>query len=376
MILKRLILLLVLSFAGLAHEMPRYVAAMLRVMPEARSLKLAARVPLEAMRDVEFPETAEGYLLVEKLEPQLKTIATTWVANAIQLKSDGVALPRPVVVSTRLALQSDRSFADFRQGDRTAFDSQARVVWKQLWLDVWMEIPVESAGKRVAIRPGLEGLGAEVVTAVEYAGRLFELRGDPGWVELEPGLWSSTRRFGVMGFQHILEGLDHVLFLVCVVLPMRDLWKLLGVVTAFAVGHSITLAAAVLGWGPQAQWFPPLVECLIAASILWLAIENIVGAGQRWALVAGFGLVHGFGFAFALGESMQFAGNHVAAALFAFNLGVEAGQVAVVGILWGAFRLFPLNRVWLIILSTLAGHTAWHWLLERWLTLERFWVSQ
>ena len=129
---------------------------------------------------------------------------------------------------------------------------------------------------------------------------------------------------------HILEGPDHLLFLACLVIPVRRLRALVLMATAFTVAHSITLLATAFGLGPQGLWFPPLVETLIAASILWMALANIFGASvhRRWMTAFVFGLVHGFGFAFALRESLQFAGSHVVSALLAFNVGIELGQIA------------------------------------------------
>ena len=79
------------------------------------------------------------------------------------------------------------------------------------------------------------------------------------------------------------------------------------------------------------MWFPPLIETLIAASIVYMAIENITGAHlqRRWVVTFAFGLVHGFGFSFALRESLQFAGSHLLTSLLAFNVGVELGQLLV-----------------------------------------------
>ena len=105
--------------------------------------------------------------------------------------------------------------------------------------------------------------------------------------------------------------------------------------TAFTVAHSITLIASAFDMAPSALWFPPLIETLIAASIVYMAIENITGAHlqRRWVVTFAFGLVHGFGFSFALRESLQFAGSHLLTSLLAFNLGVELGQVLVLVIM-------------------------------------------
>jgi hypothetical protein len=119
------------------------------------------------------------------------------------------------------------------------------------------------------------------------------------------------------------------------------------------------------------------VELLIAASIVAMALENVFGTSERrrWIAAFVFGLVHGFGFAFALGETLQFAGNHLATALLAFNIGVEFGQLALLIVLVPALnalrRVLP-ERALILVLSALMAHTAWHWMGERWAQLRQF----
>jgi hypothetical protein len=131
-------------------------------------------------------------------------------------------------------------------------------------------------------------------------------------------------------------------------------------------------------FGPTALWFPPLIETLIAVSILYMALENIVGSnlGRRWMITFGFGLVHGFGFSFALKQTLQFAGSHLLTSLLSFNVGVELGQVLVLVLLIPAlellFRRVVVERIGTIILSALVAHTAWHWMVERYTTLRQF----
>ena len=108
--------------------------------------------------------------------------------------------------------------------------------------------------------------------------RAFQFTGDPGLVRLDPRWHQAAWRFVRSGFAHILDGIDHLLFLLCLVLPLRRFWHLVGVVTAFTVAHSITLFCAAFGLAPSALWFPPLVETLIAASIVYMAIENAIGS--------------------------------------------------------------------------------------------------
>jgi hypothetical protein len=165
--------------------------------------------------------------------------------------------------------------------------------------------------------------------------------------------------------------MDHLLFILCLVIPFRRFRSLLVVVTSFTVAHSITLIAAALGFAPDALWFPPLIETLIALSIVFMAFENIVGPRleRRWLIAFVFGLVHGFGFSFALRESLQFAGAHLLTSLVSFNVGVELGQIFVlalaVPVLVWLFKRVVAERMGTILLSALVAHTGWHWMTER-----------
>jgi uncharacterized membrane-anchored protein YitT (DUF2179 family) len=155
------------------------------------------------------------------------------------------------------------------------------------------------------------------------------------------------------------------------VIPFRQLRTLVIVATSFTVAHSIALIAAAFGFVPDALWFPPLIETLIAATIVYTALENIVGSTvqRRWITAFAFGIIHGFGLSFALRESFQYAGDHLITALLAFNIGVEIGQVllllALVPLLQALFRYVVPERIGVIILSVLVAHTGWHWMTER-----------
>ena len=200
---------------------------------------------------------------------------------------------------------------------------------------------------------------------------------DPGLLRLDPSWHQAALRFVELGFLHILDGTDHLLFLLCLVIPFRRLSSLILLVTSFTVAHSITLIASAFGYAPSALWFPPLVETLIAISILYMALENIVGSNlqRRWMITFVFGLVHGFAFSFVLRETLQFAGPHLLTALLSFNVGVELGQLLVVALLVPALALlfkFVPERIGTIILSALVAHTAWHWMVERGEQLRQF----
>jgi hypothetical protein len=248
--------------------------------------------------------------------------------------------------------------------------------WQQALFDVLLEYRLESENARIAVESGLAHLGITTTTVMRLvtpAGdvRAFHYVGDPGVVQLDPRWHQAVLRFVKLGFLHILGGVDHLLFILCLVIPFRRVRPLIVLVTSFTVAHSITLAASALGFAPTALWFPPLIETLIAASIVYMAFENIVGPRleRRWLITFVFGLVHGFGFSFLLRDSMQFAGSHLVTSLLAFNIGVELGQIFVLVVAVPAlallFQKVVAERIGTILLSALVAHSAWHWMTER-----------
>jgi hypothetical protein len=373
------LLLLALPTAPSAHEVPADVTVQAWIHPEGGHLTLLVRAPLEAMRDIEWPLRGPGYLELDSVGPLLDEAARLWIAGYVRLYEDGVLLAPPEVVSARVSLPSDRSFRTF---DGAAAHLASRPLaateelpWQQAVLDVRLEVPITDPGARFSIDPRWAHLGLQTSSVLHFlaadgAERPFAYRGDPGVVHLDPQWHQAALHFVAMGFRHILGGLDHLLFLLCLVIPFRRLLPLVPVVTAFTLAHSITLAAAALDLVPAALWFPTLIETLIALSIVWMAIENILGLRleRRWLVAFVFGVVHGFGFSFLLAETLQFSGSHLVTALLSFNLGVELGQLAVlaagVPLLGWLFRRIP-ERGGVIVASALVAHTGWHWMTER-----------
>jgi hydrogenase/urease accessory protein HupE len=154
-----------------------------------------------------------------------------------------------------------------------------------------------------------------------------------------------------MGIEHILTGYDHLVFLLGLILVGGRVRSLIGVVTAFTVAHSMTLALAALDvWSPP----PRVVEAAIAASIVYVGVENffVKSADKRWRITFPFGLVHGFGFASALRE-ISLTRAQIPVALVSFNLGVEVGQLAVMAIVL-PLVLTARKRGWLERRGTLA----------------------
>jgi hypothetical protein len=391
-------LILVLGFApaGLAHEIPSDVTVHAFVKPDGKSLMLVVRVPLEAMRDVNFPLRGPGFLDLSRADPFLRDAALLWIAGSIEIEEEANRLDSPRLIAARVSLPSDQSFVSYgdalRQVSGVPLTPQTDIPWDQAMLDAAFEYSIASDHSRFSIRPSFARLGLRVLTVVRFLApgggvRAFEFTGDPGLVRLDPRWHQAAVRFVRLGFEHILTGTDHLLFLLCLVIPIGRLKPLVIVITAFTAAHSITLIAAALNAGPNGLWFPPLIETLIAASIVYMALENItvtVTAGRvmpllripRWTIAFVFGLVHGFGFSFALRESLQFAGSHLLTSLLSFNVGVELGQLAVLAILvpvlYVLFHLVVAEGIGTIIVSALVAHTAWHWTGERWSRLRQF----
>jgi hypothetical protein len=379
-------LALALPSPSAAHDVPADVTVQAFLKPEGARLHLLVRAPLAALRDIDYPTRGPGYLDLPRVDASLRQAANLWIADQVELYEDDVRLPPPRIVAARVSLPSDRSFGSYEEAvahlTAAPLPSETELYWSQGMLDVWFEYPIRSERSRLSIHPDLARLGLHVTTVLRFlppggAVRAFDLSGDPGLVRLAPQWHQAVLRFVELGFRHILDGTDHLLFLLCLVIPLRRLRPLVLVVTAFTVAHSITLIASAFGWAPEALWFPPLVETLIAASIVYMALENIVAPHMRlrWAVAFAFGLAHGFGFSFGLRQTLQFAGSHVLTSLVSFNVGVELGQLLVLALLVPAlgllFRFVP-ERTGTIIVSALVAHTGWHWMIERWDRLRQF----
>ncbi|SNT17570.1 HupE/UreJ family protein [Tropicimonas sediminicola] len=221
------------------------------------------------------------------------------------------------------------------RGNDPQFDGAA-------WVSAWVaECPGGVSGGRLWIE-GLESQRTDVLLSLQLldaSGTTHRLTPEATGYDIpeELSTWGVFTSYFQLGFSHILEGLDHLLFVFALLVLIRDPWRLLGAITAFTVAHSITLALASLGFLSVPG---PPVEATIALSIVFLAVEILKreqGAERMserypWVVSFTFGLLHGLGFAGALNEIGLPEGD-IPAALLAFNLGVEAGQVAFVAVI-------------------------------------------
>jgi hydrogenase/urease accessory protein HupE len=277
-----------------------------------------------------------------------------FAADSIELLLDGVRLSATVESEPR---------KDTTDGGTSVALVFPRITGTQL--TVRSGVPVRLA------RGHRELLTVRDTSSQPLAERMLDERTDAVDLDLaaEQRATGTAAQFLQLGVTHILGGYDHLLFLGALLLGVRRLRSVVTTVTAFTVAHSLTLSLAVLGLVhvPAA-----LVEPLIAASIVFVGIENLMRGemASRWKLTFVFGLVHGFGFAGALQElGVGEGGAGVAAPLGWFNAGVEAGQIAVVMLLWPVIRYVnarPILRLRLApACSVLVIAAGTYWMAER-----------
>lgn len=281
---------------------------------------------------------------------------------------------RPMAIVARLSEP-----CSVTEGPQPKFDGRA-------WIAQWLTV---CPGGLPGVAINIDGLA---MTQTDVLVR-YEL--DPGQGESQrltpeqtgfvvpedPGALEVLTSYFWLGLDHIASGLDHLLFVFALLMLIRDPWTLFGAVTAFTIAHSITLAAAALGW---ARVPGPPVEAVIALSIMFLAAEILhrdpakprLSERAPWAVCFFFGLIHGLGFGSALQE-IGLPRSEVALALLSFNVGVEAGQIlfilAVVAVWMVARRLIPalldsasrLFRGGQVLVPYAIGGVAAFWFVER-----------
>jgi hypothetical protein len=360
-----------------AHDLPVKTMINAFVRVHDGEADLVARVPMDLLRGVPFP-TVNGHYDLAQSGP-FEELARTLLADAFLLAEDDARLV-PLRSEGRIVPASDRSFDRFEHAlaaVRMGTGPSTPVAYDSGYLDVHFVYPVKSMHSRFEIQSQVTvDVGVLAPLTVRYLGsdgegRAMIIPAGAEPVDLDPAWYRAAAGFVMLGIEHILSGTDHLLFLLCLVLPVRRLRSIVPLITAFTLAHSVTLIASALGLAPRGPWFPPLVETAIAASIVYTALENIVTAsmGRRELITCLFGLVHGFGFSNALGDSLQFAGQHLIISLLAFNVGIEIGQLGVLCIM---LPLLALLRRWIsprrlvILLSTLGGLMGAIWLVERW----------
>jgi hydrogenase/urease accessory protein HupE len=246
-------------------------------------------------------------------------------------------------------------------------------------VQTWRLAAIEPlAGQEVRI-DGLASTMTDTLVRVEFTdGSEWIERLTPGapraTIPASQSAWAVAVTYLKLGVEHILLGVDHLLFVLALILIARNSRDLIKAITAFTVAHSITLAAAALGF---VHVPPKPVEAAIALSIAFVALEIIrardgesgIAAKAPWLVAFAFGLFHGFGFAGALSEIGLPTGNIPVALLF-FNVGVEVGQLLFVAVVLSLAALLRLGRRPLphwsgLVPPYLIGSVAMFWVIQR-----------
>jgi len=364
-----------------AHEFKLDALMNVFVKVEQKEVHLLVRAPLYLFKQVRFPIKGIEIDADHSAEAMQRAVAA--LEQDVALLENGKAL-KAVHASGRLALPSDRSFQSYEQAAEhvaTPIEPDTHIVVDQGYVDAHLVYPLAASGSVLSVRTAVAPeLGLKLaIRFIDTQGdsRALVVRSGSGAVDLNPSFWDAATGFVALGVAHIATGLDHLLFLLCLVIPLRGIRQLLAIVTSFTVAHSFTLIGSAFGLAPEGAWFAPFVEMMIAVSIVYMALENIIGVSvsRRVLLAMLFGLVHGFAFSQGLQEELQFAGTHLVEALFAFNVGIEIGQVIALAVMLPVLALIALHllpgRVGNIIIAAVVAHIGWHWMTDRWDALSK-----
>jgi len=278
----------------------------------------------------------------------------------------------------------DEAMADFSR-EQPLMTADRKVYVGDAVVDVHLRLltgaTVESYQLSSTLDPGLPGQENTANLVLDYGPGGVEVFRARGLLKAPVTMSrSALAAFGTFikeGLRHILEGLDHVLFVLCLVAGAASIGALLWRVTGFTLGHSITLSLGFFGFVPAGDWFIPLVEFIIAVTILyaaWIAIRLRPGGNRTevgmFMVTCFIGLIHGLGFSFVLHNILKVSSPNIWQSLLAFNVGIELGQLVIVTsaglVIWlfarGGARSARGIRV---AMAIGAGATAAYWMVER-----------
>ena len=311
------------------------------------------------------------------------------VADGLILVVSGETVKAEVEALKLFRVGEEPGFATLNEAQTaissSGFDRSAPLFVGDTVVDVALFFPTQGSVSEYSISstldPGLPGQEETANLILDYGPgepKVFRSRGlmqDP--VVVTQSAFGGILTFIWEGVRHILEGVDHVLFVVCLVIGAQTLNALLWRVTGFTIGHSLTLTTGFFGFVPSGAWFVPAVETGIALSIIYAAVVALQRptaeqSSNRSMLIItiAIGLLHGLGFSFVLQEILQVTSPNIWQSLLAFNVGVEVGQILIVLAVWPF--LLALHRLsttsWSVARLGMAGACvaiAAYWTIER-----------
>jgi hypothetical protein len=362
-----------------AHDVPLEVVTFVSV--EGPRLLVLARVPIALLADAHLPTRPDGFLDLQAIDGPLRAVAGD-VAKNLDVMAGERPLPLPSVAWAVLP-RPDASF-DTYEAARARFaapgalvDARANIDPSKGLLDLQFEYPTASAEGHVSVRfNGLRAANRAVQTPVRYVTaahttRTFMVAGGPQRVSLEPAWLSVASQFVRLGVEQLAQSPEHLLFLLCLVIPPRRIRTVLGAFGAFAGGYVAALAASAVT--PRAMDLPLLlvVQTATAATLVVAALQNITMPRLVWVrIVSGvFGLVDGASFGSAYRDAWMLAGPHTLVSLVSFTAPVVLGSIwlllivqPVVGLV---YRSGLPQRIAVILLSAVPVHAGLHGILDR-----------
>jgi hypothetical protein len=367
------------SVAVTAHDVPDLVRVAVFFKPENRRLQVLVRVPSNAFIDFQFPVLDATWLDLSQSEAIAAEAVKVWVADRLSLFENGVALPKPTIVKTRISRMNDPFFGSFddalihTSGPRLPAD--ALVTQDQGVVDALLEVPITSANSQFSYEPRFGRLGVLVnstVTLVRPDGQLrtFQFEGDPETFDLDPVRRDALTHFMQTGVAHFVRDDGYLLAALCVGLifvgrfaPTMPFALMLAAIEAL-------MLMACVRWTPSLPWIPPLSGALTAAAVAYFGTEAIVGGdGRRMGLGVGAGLIFGVSFWSGLQPLLQYAGEHALAAGFGFAIGVVVSQLIAIAVasalVNGALRLSRAPRAIVIITAAVVIHISWRRMMDR-----------
>lgn len=316
---------------------------------------IEAFVPMDSDHDAEVTPVEQ-----EAIKPEI----ARWVLAGVKMTIDGQVI-MPEGVATVSFDDKNNAFIEFTY--LIAIDQQLN------FQSVLLNLLPANHKQFVTIKDQTEHGVAEKMLSQDNSSIDFNLDNnyeEGGQVASSVSKVSTFRDFLVLGIEHILTGYDHLLFLLSLLIVTRSFWPAFKIITYFTIAHSITLALASLN---LIDIPASIVEPLIAVTIIYVALENIVREGKpkgRQWLTFFFGLVHGFGFAAVLREmSISSYETGILVPLFSFNLGVELGQITVtilvLPIIWWLHKQAKIEAKLTLVCSLLIALAGSYWLIER-----------
>ena len=394
------VVLAVFSGSASAHFLLNVNIRVFHVVHERDRIRLLVRLPMAYLvADKQGPRTADGtrvpapytsnriedgtmvhYLDAETFRDVPEGLAAI-LADGLALESGGEALRANIGRIRAYPARMQAPFALLDEAETAlsgpVYPEEFNVAYVgDTIIDAELIYPTDGRVDRYTLRsildPGLPGQNETANLILDHTvdpPLIFRVRGlmtQP--VEVSHSALEAAWTFVNEGMRHILEGLDHVLFVLCLVLGAVTLGTLAWRVTGFTIGHSATLALGFFGYVPQGAWFIPLVEIGIALSILYAAIVALASVGHRLTtlVTALLGLLHGLGFSFVLNEILNLESPNLWQSLLAFNVGIEIGQLLIVVALWPVLH-FVATRLptriasirWAVALPCILVATFW-----------------